>query len=292
MTTAATGLSRAETGDIDIEPLVGLAAWRLPVSGTSAIEFAAQAGVAGIQLDLGGPGRGEWIDRPGHIAALRRCASDHGIRLLALAGNHLNDVGLAAAASSMAGNRVRALLHRQLDAAYRLGVPLAIVPSFRRSAINGMDALQRTIEVLAWASDQAAECGLQLANENALPARLARRLVRAVGSPVFRLVLDTYNPVAAGLDPAGLVVELSSWFADQLHLKDGLPAAGNTALLGDGNGELAATLAAVGRCRFRTRYLVLENDYRDGDLARVAADIARARRYADGLTTTRIGVEP
>ena len=290
MTTAATGLSRAETGDIDIEPLVGLAAWRLPVSGTSAIEFAAQAGVAGIQLDLGGPGRGEWIDQPGQIAALRRCASDHGIGLLALAGNHLNDVGLTATASSVTGMRVRGLLLRQLDAAYQLGVPLAVVPSFRHSAMNSIDALQRTIEVMAWASDQAAERGLQLANENTLPARDARRLVRSVGSPVFRLVLDTYNPVAAGLDPAELVVELGSWFADQLHLKDGSPEAGNTALLGEGTGEVAATLAAVGRCRLAMRYLVLENDYRDGDLARVATDIARARRYADGLSPTRIEV--
>ncbi|WP_439427754.1 sugar phosphate isomerase/epimerase family protein [Micromonospora sp. LA-10] len=264
--------------------LVGLTEWRLPASGVEAVRLAADAGADGVQLDLGGPGRGEWIDAPGRIDAIRAEASARRVRLLALAGNHFNDVGPGADPLV-----VRRLLERLLDAALALGVPLVFVPSFRRGAIHGPAEFAATVRVLRWAGGQAQQRGLVLANENVLPAEQARRLVEEVGSPAFRLVLDTFNPVAAGLPVDALVAALGDLLADQVHLKDGPPDRGPSPLLGAGAGRVDDTLDALREHGVPVRALVLENDYRDHDGARLAADLAWARRRSARFTSAEAG---
>jgi sugar phosphate isomerase/epimerase len=257
---------------------VGLAEWRLPAAGPEAVRLARRVGADGLQLDFGGPGRGELVDGPGRIEAVRAAAVECAIELLALAGNQFNDVGLLAEPGI-----VRPLLTRLLDAAVGLGVPLVILPSFRRSAIDGPVSLRRTADVLRWAATEAAARGIVLANENVLAGDQARRLAEEIASPAFRLVLDTFNPVVAGRRPADLVASAGDVLADQIHLKDGPPAVGPSPLLGAGSGRLDETVAALRRHQVPVRALVLENDYRDEDSARLAADLAWARRRAELL---------
>jgi sugar phosphate isomerase/epimerase len=237
-----------------------------------------------VQLDFGGPGRGEWIDAPGRIDALRAEAQACGVRLLAVAGNHVNDIGLTSEPRI-----VRPVLERLLDAAVSLGVPLAFVPSFRRSAIDGPDAFTRTAAVLRWAAAQADARGLVLANENVLPAAQAQALAEDVGSPAFRLVLDTFNPVKAGLRVDTLVASLGDLLADQVHIKDGPPDAGASPLLGEGDGGLDDTLDALREHQVKVQAFVLENDYRDGDPARLATDLAWVQRRARQFSQTEEG---
>jgi sugar phosphate isomerase/epimerase len=264
--------------------LVGLTEWRLPVSGIEAVRLAASAGADGVQLDFGGPGRGELIDAPGRIDALRAEARACDVRLLALAGNHFNDVGLTSAPGI-----VRPLLERLLDAAAALEVPLAFVPSFRRSAIDGTAAFARTAEVLGWAAALAGARGLVLASENVLTGERARALSDEVGSPAFRLVLDTFNPVAAGLRADALVASLGDLLADQVHLKDGPSGGGVFPLLGGGGGRLQDTVDALRRYRVPVHALVVENDYRDADLTRLATDLVWARQRAGQFPAAEAG---
>jgi sugar phosphate isomerase/epimerase len=264
--------------------LVGLTEWRLPVSGVEAVRLAASVGADAVQLDFGGPGRGEVIDAPGRADALRAEAQACDVQLLALAGNHFNGVGLTSEAGV-----VRPLLERLLDAAVALRVPLAFVPSFGRSAIDGPVAFARTVEVLRWAAAEAETRGLVLANENVLTGEQARALADEVGSPAFRLVLDTFNPVAAGLRAAALVASLGELLADQVHLKDGPPDVGGSPPLGAGGARLEDTVKALREHRVPVHAFVLENDYRDGDPARLTTDLAWARRHAPRVTPSEAG---
>ncbi|MFJ7070703.1 sugar phosphate isomerase/epimerase family protein [Streptomyces sp. NPDC101115] len=258
-------------------PLVALAGWRLPGDHVDAVALAHRAGTDGLQLDLGGPGRGPWLDAPGTVDRLREDCAAHGLQLLAVAGNTLNDIGLTAPSGSRDARRVRDVLVRVLDAARALGAPLAFAPSFRRSAIEDAEDLRRTADVLAWATREAQARGLLLASENALGPAAARALVERVAEPSFRLVLDTYNPVAHGIDVLALIEATHEWIAPQVHLKDGTGGVVDRELLGDGDGGVWETLAALVGHAGAPRALVLENDYRDGDPRRLALDVERAR---------------
>jgi len=248
------------------------------------MRLAASVGAQGVQLDFGGRRRGEVIDAPGRIDALLAETQACDVRVLAVAGNLFNDIGLTSPPGT-----VRPLLERLLDAALALGAPLAFVPSFRRGAIDGPTAFARTAETLRWAAAEAEARGLVLANENVLTGTQARALADEVGSPAFRLVLDTYNPVAAGLCAGALVTALGDLLADQVHLKDGPPSIGASPLLGAGGGRLVDTVDALREHRVPVHAFVLENDYRDGDPARLTTDIAWARGHARSLTSKEAG---
>ncbi|MFI0975914.1 sugar phosphate isomerase/epimerase family protein [Streptomyces sp. NPDC021093] len=252
-------------------PQLALADWRLPVAGAAAVELAARVGADAVQLDLGGPGRADWLDAPGSLAALRERSGATGVELTAVSGNLLNDIGLTAPEDSAQGQLVRTTLLRLLDTAHALGVPLVFVPSFRRSAINNAYDLRRTATVLGRAAQEAADRNLLLASENTLSATDSRDLVEAVGSPSFRLLLDTYNPRAAGVDVVELIRVNAPWICDQVHLKDGLRGAGGSVLLGEGDGRLAETLAALADEQVPVRTLVVETDHREGRTGRPAA---------------------
>ncbi|QMU71665.1 sugar phosphate isomerase/epimerase [Streptacidiphilus sp. P02-A3a] len=258
-------------------PLVALAGWRLPGDHFGAVELARAIGVEGLQLDLGGPGRGPWLDAAGTVDRIRDDGARHGVALLAVAGNTLNDIGLHAPRGSRDAARVRHVLIRVLDAAVALGAPLAFVPSFRRSAINDPRELRRTAVVLAWAAREAQARGLLLASENALDPERARTLAAEVAVPAFRLLLDTYNPRAAGVDVLALIEATHEWIAPQIHLKDGTGGVVARDLLGEGDGRVREAVRALATRAGTPEALVLENDYRDGDLRRPALDVERAR---------------
>ncbi|MFG3128554.1 sugar phosphate isomerase/epimerase family protein [Streptomyces tendae] len=274
-----TGGGRPESGP----PLTALADWRLPVRGEAAVDLAFRYRVPGIQFDLGGPGRGPLLDAPGRLARLARTARAAGVVPLAVTGNVLNDIGLTAPEGTLAAARVQDVLRRLLDAAAGLGAPLVFVPSFRRSAIDTETALRRTALVLRAAAERAAARGLVLASENTLTPRASLRLIDEVGSPAFRLLLDTYNARAAGLDPVALVTTAGAHLADQVHAKDGPAGADATPLLGEGDGEVGSTLAAMAAHGPPVRALVLENDHRAGDATRLCADLDRLRALAARL---------
>jgi sugar phosphate isomerase/epimerase len=261
-------------------PLVGLAGWRLPGDHFDAVELAHRMGTEGLQLDLGGPGRGPWLDAAGTVDRLRDDCARYGVKPLAVAGNTLNDIGLTAPAGSQDALRARRVLIRVLDTARALGTPLAFVPSFRRSAINDMRDLRRTAAVLAWAAREAEARGLLLANENGLGPQRARTLAEEVAAPSFRLLLDTYNPRASGLDVLALIEATHEWIAPQIHLKDGTNGVVARELLGDGDGRVWEALAALQARGCIPEALILENDYRDGDMRRLALDVERVRAQA------------
>jgi sugar phosphate isomerase/epimerase len=245
---------------------VGLVDWRLPVTGPDAVSLAARLGVDGIQLDLGGPCRAPALDEPERLRAVRKAFAETGIAALAVSVNVLNDIGITVVDAAA---EVRQVIVRALHTAVELGAGLVFLPSFRRSAITGPDELTRTAEVLHWACAQAERLELLLANENVLRPEALRQLIDQVGSPAFRIVLDTGNPAKAGLDPVEVIRAAGDALADQVHVKnrdDRKPLSINDPTLLNTLTEL--THADV---------FVLENDHRDGDLRRLGADLEWVR---------------
>ena len=263
-------------------PAVGVAEWRLPVSGSSAVALAAHLGVDCVQVDMGGPGRAPWLDAAGGIDEVCEAAERYEVAISAVTANHLNDLGIVSVDAPEAG-QVRDLIERLLDAAHRLGAPLAFVPSFRRSAVTSQPAFLRTAEVLHWATGEAQARGLVLASENVLPPASARELADRVASSSFRLLLDTWNPVDAGLCPAELVRPLLDLLADQVHLKDGPTLNGATPALGSGHGHVGETLGVLRATGLPVHALILENDYRNSDPDLIRRDLRWARVRAEEI---------
>jgi len=266
---------------------IGLADWRLPVSGRDAIYLAAEVGVEGIQLDLGGPGRSPWLDNPQTLKAISEALTETQVHLLAVSANVLNDIGLCAEPASSASREVRNIISRAIDTADTLGAGLVFFPSFRRSEITNQTELVRTAEVLHWACSQALQRGLLLATENVLNPDNLLKLIRMVNSANFRVVLDTGNPLKVGQSPLGVVKVAANLIAPQIHIKvmdENSPLTCSDQIILDVINSLNNKESFVST-------LVLENDYRDGVISRLKSDICWLKKYAirPSVTQNRCG---
>jgi len=253
-------------------PRIALADWRLPFSGAQALAFTAWCGLGEIQLDFGGPGRTPPLDNPQTLRAIREASLRHEVRVRALACNRMNDLGLHHAPHSTAGASVRSLVLKSLDAAVYLEAGMVFFPSFRKSQIRDRQTLEGTARLLQWACEQGAQRGLLIASENDLDALAAQQLVTLVDQPGLRLILDTWNPLKAGVQPVTLIEQLQPVLAAQVHIKDGRLGLEASVPLGLGDGSVAETIEVLRRLHTVETY-VLENDYRCGDPAHLQHDL-------------------
>lgn len=249
--------------------LIGLVDWRLPYSGYKAVRLSKELGVDAIQLDLGGPNRAPWLDEPHNLRLLKNTLIDSNITPLAIAANVINDIGLTAEVGSASYFQVKKIVIRALDIAEKIGANLVIIPSFRLSAINNLLSFYRTAEILQWACSEAKDRELFIATENILLPKQLMLLISLVNSSNLRIILDTGNLALAGVNPISIINIASHILSGQIHIKNSI----NTNSLNTNNSDVSCPLLELNNLQLKIESLVLENDYRDGDIERIKSDI-------------------
>jgi sugar phosphate isomerase/epimerase len=191
------------------------------------------------------------------LARLRRQIEQSGVRVSAI-GSPIGKIDIGAPFEPEVER-----LRRVADIADQLGTALVRVFSFfipqgqdpqlhRAQVIDRMRAL----------ADLAAERGLVLAHENEKkiygdrPERCAD-LIASVGSPALRATFDAANFVQCGVRPHSEAYELLRPHIVYVQIKDALMATGEVVPAGQGDGEVAETLAALRDSGFQG-YLSLE----------------------------------
>jgi len=154
-------------------------------------------------------------------------------------------------------------LRRVADIADQLGTTLVRVFSF--FVPQGQDPRlyrAQVIDRMRALADLAAERGLVLAHENEKkiygdrPERCAD-LIASVGSPALRATFDAANFVQCAVRPHSEGYELLRPHLVYVQIKDALMATGEVVPAGQGDGEVAKTLAALRDSGFQG-YLSLE----------------------------------
>jgi sugar phosphate isomerase/epimerase len=180
-----------------------------------------------------------------HLAAFRAALDEAGVGVSAI-GSPIGKIPIGAPLPPEL-DRMR----RVADVAGELGTSLVRVFSFfipagqpperyRGEVIDRMGALTRIAE----------ERGLTLAHENEkeiygdVPGRCAD-LITAVGSPALQATFDPANFVQCGVRPFFDAYGLLRHHLVYLQVKDALAATGEVVPAGQGDGQLAETLAAL-----------------------------------------------
>jgi sugar phosphate isomerase/epimerase len=191
------------------------------------------------------------------LACFRRRIEESGVRVSAI-GSPIGKSGIDAPFEPELER-----LRRIADIADQLGTTLVRVFSFfipqrqdpqlyRAQVIDRMRAL----------AELAAERGLVLAHENEKkiygdrPERCAD-IIASVGSPALRATFDAANFVQCGIRPHSEGYELLRPQLVYVQVKDALMATGEVVPAGQGDGEVAETLAALRDSGFQG-YLSLE----------------------------------
>lgn len=260
---------------------VGCAAWSLPESGLPGTLPDGMMMHVGIQTLS--QMRMLRACRVGNEQQLRQClgCSDSRQKISALGLNLVEDFGL----NSYAGKKFQTeffefCLH-VFHVAEFLDISAIYIPSFNKNEIVGADDLAETAVFFKELCQSAQQHKVLIASENSLSAEKQLALVGQVGEPNFRVLLDIFNPVRWGHSVEDIISSVHPYLFSQVHVKDGvLPGYGN-ALLGQGEGRVAAIIERIEKLGFCEAY-ILENDYSKLSMDGLNADIAFLRSCLSG----------
>lgn len=260
---------------------VGCAAWSLPESGL------ADTLPDGMMMHVG-------IQTLSQMRMLRTChvgneqqlrqylgCSDSRQKISAIGLNLVEDFGL----NSYAGKKLRTeffefCLH-VLHVAELLDIPAVYIPSFNKNEIVGADDLAETAKFFKELCQTAQNHPVLIATENSLSAEKQLALVEQVGEANFKVLLDIFNPLRWGHSVEEIISSVHPYLLSQVHVKDGVLPGYDNALLGQGEGNVAAIIERIKQLGF-CEACILENDYSKLSMDGMNADMAFLRSCLSG----------
>jgi sugar phosphate isomerase/epimerase len=191
------------------------------------------------------------------VGRLRRQLDEAGVQVSAI-GSPIGKIGIDAPFEPELDR-----LRRVADIAAELGTPIVRVFSFFIPQGQAPERYRtQVIDRMAALAALAAERGLVLAHENEKeiygdrPERCVD-IIATVGSPALRATFDAANFVQCGVRPHSDAYPLLRPYLSYVQIKDALIATGEVVPAGQGDGQVAETLAALRDSGF-AGYLSLE----------------------------------
>ena len=234
--------------------------WCSPVAGPDVCRLAAEAGLEGVELNIGDIRR----NLPLSDARIQRyyldAAQKYGISYTAMAVNTLDNYTTLHPDNIQESDMTRFILGKAVDAAAAMGIPIIQVPNFFSNEIRTHDNLLAAAQFLRYTCEHAEKHNIIVGSENTLSAEENLELVERVGMPNFRIYFDTENPVFfKQYDSAEMIRKLGSHICE-VHVKDGTEDQLSCRPLGQGNARFHACVQALKDIGY-SGWIVTENNY-------------------------------
>lgn len=264
----------------------GITEWGMPGEGHYPIRIAKEAGLDGIQLELGSHENGYPLAQKYVRDKYIEDAKRYGIEFPSLAMNDLGVNGFVEGKNSAQGRIAYQTMRICVETAAAMSIDAIMVPNFFANFIVTEKHFANTVEALAFICDLALPHKITIASETVLSPEEHFRLLDLVNRPNIGIFFDCMNAKFFGKrDQLETLTQEFPRLVPQLHIKDGVTAL-SSALLGEGAMDFhkqAAFLVASGY----SGWLILENYYshlpiRGGDtedqMLMLAKDLATARK--------------
>jgi len=239
---------------------IGAVAWGLPGGGAFAPLVAAEAGLDGIQLELGSYENGYPLTQSEVIRGYNEAAQQYKLEYPAIV---LNDVmyhpfihGKDTPDGKIAYDQVALVL----EAAEKLGIYKIMIPNFESNLITEKEHISHTIDYLRYTCKCALPKDIMILTENGLDASEQKEMLKEINAPNLKIHFDTQNfKFNFDMDQCKQLNSLYDFMDDQLHTKDGVAAPGEK-LLGKGNTDFFEQMAILFNHQF-SGWIIIENYY-------------------------------
>jgi sugar phosphate isomerase/epimerase len=238
---------------------IGICEWAFPLTGPYSCKIAAELGLEGIELDLGSYELGFPLSNRVVQQAYREAGEEWGIEYPSIAINALCVYGMTNPENSEKREIAITAIHKGIDAAESLKIPIVQLPSFKDGAIENETGFQLAAKCIRLACEYAQDKGIIIGTENVLSAEDNLRLLNEVGHANLKIFFDTQNPY---LIKKYQVLEMIQKFGRhicEVHVKDGNDVMSG-ALLGKGESGFSQSIAALKEIGY-TGWIHLENYY-------------------------------
>ncbi len=239
---------------------IGCVAWGLPGGGYYAPQIARDAGLDGIQLELGSYLWGYPLSQKevqnNYLADKDRL----GIEYPAIVLNDVMDHEFIHGKDTENGKIAYDQMALGVEVAADMGIDRIMIPNFLGNLITEEEHYEHTVEALGFACHLAQEKGIVILTENGLDYKKQIRLLKDVGAANLKIHFDTQNfKFNHGMDQCEQLKGMYPYMDSQLHVKDGIQEPGDQ-LLGCGNTDFAGQMKFLKEQHFEG-WIVIENYY-------------------------------
>ncbi|MFJ7724608.1 sugar phosphate isomerase/epimerase family protein [Neobacillus sp. NPDC097160] len=240
---------------------IGICQWSLPIDGPHACKLAAQLGIDGIQLDIGGYERGFPLSRKIVQESYLELGDQYGVSFPSIAVNETSNWSMTTPKNSQEHQIIMTAITKAIETAEIMNIPLVMIPSFEASDIKNEFDFQRSIETLQDACDYAKDLGITIATENLLSIDEMFRLFNGVNRSNLKLYFDTQNHyLSKGYDIPEMIEKLGSLFCNEIHVKDGRYGYVSGSLLGEGDSGFFRSMEVLKKIGY-SGWINIENYY-------------------------------
>lgn len=256
----------------------GICEWSFPVSGTLAIQLAAQIGFDGIQLsESGGRAVGFPLTHPEIIAAYKYTAAQHNIQLHSLnLGALLTENTIFYETNTIQGEQARDSLLNGILACTKLGINAMVVTVSPKTK----EAYYNAISHLKYAGTIAQNYNIELVIESILSLSDLTQLIEDLNG-IAKICMDTLNPLRFGSgNPQEQILAFGKDKIHHFHIKDSISTLFSSnqrgcVPIGTGNGEYKESIAAIKSIGYEG-WIISENYYYLPPLCNIQSDFMLA----------------
>ena len=231
--------------------------WGMPGNGWYGVRLAKEAGLDGLQLELGSYERGYPLAQKRIQQAYLEDGEKYGIQFPSLV---LNDINVNYFIKG-AGTRVGQISYEQLkiavETAAAMKIPMIMVPLFLDNEPKTQAEYEHAAQALCYVCDLAAKVGIDITSESCISAENHIKLLKMVNKPNHSIFYDVQNYRFWGkIDQMETLKAMFPYiYKTQLHVKDG------TGMF-DNGGHLSGSALGKGDCDLwpQIDYL-LEHEY-------------------------------
>jgi sugar phosphate isomerase/epimerase len=240
--------------------------WSLPGNFGYSVKYAAEAGLDGMQIELGALENGYYMAEKKVQNDYLEDGKKYGIEYPSLVLNCLSIHGFVGDESEDDYKIAMESLDLSLDVAESMKIGMIMVPQFWGNEITDDRTFENTVKVMKKFCGNALERGIKITSETILAADRQIELMKAVDMPNLSTLYDSQNyHFFYGYDQKEVFEKLYPYISDQVHIKDGIGLDGkggvlSGALLGEGDSDVRSTADILKKNDFKG-WLILENYY-------------------------------
>ena len=238
----------------------GCVAWGLPGGEYFAPQIAKEAGLDGIQLELGSY---EW----GYPLAQKQVQEAYleererlGIEYPSIVLNDVMDHEFIHGKDTDNGKIAYDQMELAVQVAAEMGISKIMVPNFLGNLITEKSHVESTKEALRFICEKADKKNITIMTENALDYKEQIQLLKDVNMSNLTVHFDTQNfKFNFDMDQCKQLEGLYPYMDSQLHVKDGIGEPGGC-LLGEGNTDFFSQMEILKKHDYKG-WIIIENYY-------------------------------
>jgi sugar phosphate isomerase/epimerase len=238
----------------------GVTQWGMPGDGLYAVRLAKEAGLDGLQIELGSYAKGYPMAQERIRNAYLDDSEKYGIEFPSFVLNDLTINDFAHGRDTGRGKIAYEQIRLGAKTASQMNIKVLMIPSFLNGLIVDEETFVHSVEALKYCCEEAGQYGVTIAHETAQNHEEHIRFLNAVDMPNIKVFFDSMNYKFTGRhDQMDTLRNIYPRMLDQLHVKDGVTELSG-AQLGKGDMDFYKQIDFL-KSRDYRGWFIIENYY-------------------------------